>query len=228
MKVFRMVGFVLTSLNKGQARISSSIKAEERTKKWRARATLILNRDIQPQNTQWTKVWPCLRIRRLVFQPLAWRVLLMRAHTAWMAAVPLNLANHPTHVVLDLGCTRAIGSRPAIERFQKHASYYGITTECCRFNKSFVFARSETETCWKSCSIHFPTTRPYSTRVDVLETDHVVILFSLPQMKNWVWQLSLTQKDTTLHVQLLARLFVWISLGPKTPNQTSQHQWTLR
>ena len=34
---------------------------------------------------------------------------------------PLNLANHPTHVVLDLGCTRSIGSREAIKRFQKHA-----------------------------------------------------------------------------------------------------------
>ena len=30
-----------------------------------------------------------------------------RAHAAWMASVPLNLANLPTHVVLDLGCTRS-------------------------------------------------------------------------------------------------------------------------
>ena len=37
------------------------------------------------------------------------------AHTGWMVAAPLNLANHPTHVVLDLGCTRSIGSRTAIE-----------------------------------------------------------------------------------------------------------------
>ena len=28
-------------------------------------------------------------------------------HSAWMAAVPLDLANHPTHVVLDHGCTRS-------------------------------------------------------------------------------------------------------------------------
>ena len=45
------------------------------------------------------------------------------AHTAWMAAVPLNLTNHPTRVVLDLGCTRSIGSRAAIKRFQKHELY---------------------------------------------------------------------------------------------------------
>ena len=55
-----------------------------------------------------------------------------KAHTAWMVVTPWNLANHPTHVVLDLGCTRSIGSRSAIERFKKHTWYYGITTEFCR------------------------------------------------------------------------------------------------
>ena len=93
-----------------------------------------------------------------------------KAHTAWMVATPLNLANHPTHVVLNLGCTRSIRSRAAIERFKKHAWYYGITTEVCRCNKSFVFANSETETCKESCIIHFPTIPPCSTMVDVLET----------------------------------------------------------
>ena len=44
-----------------------------------------------------------------------------RTYTAWMVAPPMNLANHPTHVVLDFGCTRSIGSRAAIERFKRHA-----------------------------------------------------------------------------------------------------------
>ena len=79
-----------------------------------------------------------------------------RAHTAWMASVPFNLANHPTHVVLDLGCTRSLGSKAAIKRFQVHALYCSITTECCRCNKSFVFANSEMETCQESCIVHFP------------------------------------------------------------------------
>ena len=34
---------------------------------------------------------------------------------------PLNFANHATHVVLDLGCTKSIGSRSPIEIFKKHA-----------------------------------------------------------------------------------------------------------
>ena len=78
----------------------------------------------------------------------------------------------------DLGCTRSLGSRAAIKRFQNHALYYGIATKFCRCNKSFVFANSESETSLESCTLHFPTTPPCSTRVDVL------ILFSLPQMKN--------------------------------------------
>ena len=43
-----------------------------------------------------------------------------RAQTAWMASVPLNLANDPTHVVPDFGFTRSIGSRAAIKKFLWH------------------------------------------------------------------------------------------------------------
>ena len=46
-----------------------------------------------------------------------------KAHTAWMEVPSLNPAHLPTHVVLDLGGRRSIGSRSAIERFQKHCEY---------------------------------------------------------------------------------------------------------
>ena len=100
-----------------------------------------------------------------------------------MVATPLNLAHHPTHVVLGTLAARSIGSTAAIENLKKHAWYYGITTDFCRCNKSFVFANSETETCKESCILHFPTTPPCSTTVDVLETGDVPILFSFPQMR---------------------------------------------
>ena len=115
-------------------------------------------------------------------------------HGAWMASIPLNPANHPTHVVLDLGCTRSIGSRATIRRFQKHALYYGITTEFCRCKNPVVIANSETETCWERCIHHFPTTPPCSTGVDVLETGNVPISFSLPQMKNMGRTIELNPK----------------------------------
>ena len=106
----------------------------------------------------------------------------------------MKLANHPTHAVLDLGCIRSVGSRAAIERFKKHAWYYGIPTEFCRCNKSFVFANSETETCMESCIIHFSTAPPCSTKFDVLETGDVPILFSLPQMKHLGMTIEVDQK----------------------------------
>ena len=91
---------------------------------------------------------------------------------------------HPTHVVLDLGCTRSFGSRKTIRRFQTDALYSGITTGFCPCSKFFVFANSEAETCRENCLIHFPTTPPCSTIVDVLETGDVPDLFSLLQMQN--------------------------------------------
>ena len=99
-----------------------------------------------------------------------------------MVTTPLNLAIQHT-LVLDLGCTRSIGSRAAIERFKKHAWHYGITTEFWPSNESFAFANSETETCKESCIIHFPTIRPCSTKVDVLEKSGVPVLFSLSDEK---------------------------------------------
>ena len=107
-----------------------------------------------------------------------------RTYTAWTVATLLNNANHATHVVLDLSCTRSIGSRAAIEKIKKNAWNADITTEFGNCNKSFVFANSETETCKESCTINFPTIPPCSTRVDVLETSDVPIFFPLSQMRN--------------------------------------------
>ena len=97
-----------------------------------------------------------------------------RDHSAWMAVPSLNLASHPAHWILHLGCTRSFGSISAIKRFQKH----------CHYNKSFVVANSETESCRESFTVHFPTTPPCATTVDVLETSDAPILFSLPQKRN--------------------------------------------
>ena len=114
-----------------------------------------------------------------------------------MTSVSLNLANHPTHDVRYLGCIRSIGSRAAIKRFQKLALCYGSTTKCCHCNKSFLFANSETETCWEKCVIHFPTTHPCSTRVDVL-TGNVPILFSIHQKKNFGTTIELDPKGENI------------------------------
>ena len=81
------------------------------------------------------------------FQPLKYPVkkdvAMPGNRTIGLPAIVLTspgLTNHPTHVVLDLSCTRSVGSRAAIERLMNIAWFYGITMEFCRCNKSFVFA----------------------------------------------------------------------------------------
>ena len=102
-----------------------------------------------------------------------------KSYTAWMEVPSLNLAYHPTHVLLDLGCTRSIGSRSAIETFQKHSWYKG--NDRILPLQQILCARKFS---LESGINHFPTTPPCSTMVDVLETDDVPILFSLSQMRN--------------------------------------------
>ena len=174
-----------------QARIIPRTKARERAKKEKSRKELIPNPDCQPQKHPMKKDgqawesddWSASHWTDDSWTPdVGW--FCTKSYTAWMVATPLNLVNHPTHFVLDLGCTRSIGLRTAIEILKKHAWYYGITTEFCRCNQSFVFANSETETCKESCIIHFPTTPPSSTKVDVFETGDVPILSFPSQMKN--------------------------------------------
>ena len=96
---------------------------------------------------RWRGTWLVLGIRRLDIPtlPTISQLQLLHGtssrHTAWMASVPLDLAHHPTHVVLDLGCTQSIGSRTDNQKVpETYALYSGITTEFCTCKKSFVFA----------------------------------------------------------------------------------------
>ena len=186
------VVFALINRTKVQASTFTKTKAEERIEKGKSKEGTCLQSGFSssetPHEEGYGQVWEPDDWSASHWTVNSWTPdagwLCTKAHTAWMVATPLNLANHPTHVVLDCGCTRTIGSRAAIERFRKHAWYCGITTEFCRCNTSFVFANSESETCKERCIIHFPTIPQCSAKVDALETGDVPILFSLFQMKN--------------------------------------------
>ncbi len=59
----------------------------------------------------------------------------------------VDLARNPTYVILDLGCTRAMGSRKAIHKLVDAASHKGV---CCEFlppGALFNFANSQTTRC---------------------------------------------------------------------------------
>ena len=122
--------------------------------------------------------------RERVTEPTSHAFAAIRAQTPPDMSRFVDLRRNPTYVVLDLGCTRAMGSRKAIEAFAKEASWYGIQVEYKPCQTNFAFANSQTAKVTTTCIIWFPTSPPSSTQVDVLEEGTVPILFSLPQMMN--------------------------------------------
>ena len=70
----------------------------------------------------------------------------------------------------------------------------------------------------ESCIIHFPTAPPCSTKVNVLETGDVPILFSLPQMKNVVMTTALDPKGDKNDMS---------SFLAGTPLQLNAPQWDI-
>ena len=132
------VSFALTSPTKVQARTFTKTKAEERIKKEKAKKEPIPDPDSQPQEHPMKKdmsrpgnqlIGPASHWTDDTWTPDAgW--FYTKAHTAWMVTTPLNPASHPTHVVLDLDCTRSTGSRSVIKK-QEACMVFGITTEFC-------------------------------------------------------------------------------------------------
>ena len=162
MLVFRRVVLALTSPTKVQARIFTQNKGRGRIKKEKAKNEPSFNLDCQPQKHPMKKDMAAPKNQTIGLPVIGLTIpgLQMLGGSAQRLIL---------HGWWQLGSTRSIGSRSAIERFQRHTSYLGMTTEFCRCNKFFVFANFGKETCVENCLIHFPTTPPCSTKeVDVL------------------------------------------------------------
>ena len=111
---------------------------------------------------------------------------------------PIDLSNNPGHVILDLGCTKAMGSMRAVVAFIEYAWYFGIWAEWLPCNTIMSFANSQCVTLKWCVRIHFPTNPPVSTVVDVHEDGNIPILFSLPQMMNLGFKLDLSETECYL------------------------------
>ena len=121
----------------------------------------------------------------------------------WKATVPdsinaIRVEDNPTYVILDLGCTRAVGSRVAVDRLLKVAHHYKITHEILPSNSRFNFANSQKSTCTEKCRLWFPTDPPIHTDFDIIEEGNVPLLFSLPQMRNLRFTLELSPEAVFL------------------------------
>ena len=104
----------------------------------------------------------------------------------------VNVVSEPTYVILDLGCTRAMGSRVAVNRLLNVAHHYGITYEILPTDSKFNFANSQTATCTERVRLWLPTNPPIHTDFDIVEEGNVPLLLSLPQMRNLHFTLELS------------------------------------
>ena len=95
----------------------------------------------------------------------------------------IDLRHNPTHVILDLGCTRAMGSRKAIESFMTASVQKGLECEVLPTNGVFNFANSQTTTCREKMRVWFPTHPPCWTDFDIIEEGTVPLLMSLTHAK---------------------------------------------
>ena len=104
----------------------------------------------------------------------------------------VDLGSHPTYVILDSGCTRAMGSRFAIDRLvqacQQHPKRDHIWFSKQPCSSKFSFANGEQSTVKERLVIHFRNDRAQTgwttTCVDILDKGKVPILFSVEQMRN--------------------------------------------
>ena len=101
-----------------------------------------------------------------------------------------DLSTHPTYVILDSGCTRAMGSRFAINRFvsQNHPYSHMIKFTKEASHNKFSFANGESSHVKEKLVIHLKNPKHptgwISTSVDILDKGRVPILFSVEQMRN--------------------------------------------
>ena len=109
----------------------------------------------------------------------------------------------PTVCILDLGCTRAMGSRRAVEAFCRYVDSHpnsGLWYEIQPTSSRFFFANSQQSKCTEKLVI-FMYDHGWNTQFtefDIVEEGDVPLLMSLPQMRNLGFQLELTPEKAYL------------------------------
>ena len=110
---------------------------------------------------------------------------------------------NPFCVILDLGCTRAMGSRRAVDAFITAGKQIGFTFQWQRCWTKMFFANSQTETLEWCVIVGFPTEPRVYTTVDVHENGTIPILFSFPQMMKLGFNIACTPDQVLLTCEAL-------------------------
>ena len=99
----------------------------------------------------------------------------------------------PTVANLDLGCTRSMGSRNAVNALCDYVDKHdwGLWYRIEQTSSRFFFAHSQTQ-CTEKWVIHMydKAWHVHTTEFDIVEEGNVPLLMSLPQMRNLGYHLS--------------------------------------
>ena len=99
---------------------------------------------------------------------------------AWNAARDrIDLTNRPLCVIMDLGCTRSMGSLNAIKKLERYGRRVGITRKWKPCNTLMTFANGDCTRLTQCVEVTFPTSPPITTTIDCHEKGDIPILFSI-------------------------------------------------
>ena len=116
----------------------------------------------------------------------------------------------PTVAILDLGCTRAMGSRNAVNAFRDYVDKHdcGLWYKIEETSSRFFFANSQQTKCTEKLVIHMydKAWSVHTTEFDIVEEGSVPLLTSLPQMRNLGFQFELSPQKSFLNC---TRLGIW-------------------
>ena len=116
----------------------------------------------------------------------------------------------PTVAILDLGCTRAMGSRNAINAFCDYVDTHdcGLWYKIEPTSSRFFFANSQQTRCTEKLVVHMydKAWSVHTTEFDIVEEGNVPLLMSLPQMRNLGFQFELSPQQSFLNC---TRLGMW-------------------
>ena len=128
----------------------------------------------------------------------------LRTISAFSAAERLiDLEENPSYVIADIGCTRAMGSRFAVEKLQQALVPLGATIEWRTCTTRMTFANNDTSYLEWCVVITFPTNQPVCTTIDVLDKGQRPILLSLQQQMNFRMTYALEPDKAYVTCELL-------------------------
>ena len=127
----------------------------------------------------------------------------------------------PAIAILDIGCTRAMGSRRAVDYFCNYVDNHpdcGLWYSFESTKSKFYFANSQKASCSQKLVIYMydRAWTIHHAEFDIVEEGEVPLLMSLPQMRNLGFELRLTPQHAYLTSVPLGIKFLELKVAAST------------